>query len=551
MSQQTALDRLRVLVDAGIALSSELSLDALLQQLVETAAQLTGARYAALGVIDGSGQGLERFLTTGIDPETHAAIGDLPRGRGILGVLIRDAEPLRLHDLGDDPRSVGFPANHPPMKSFLGVPILLRGVAYGNLYLAEKQGGGDFTGEDEDLTLLLAAQAAVAIENTRLYETSTRWLRHFESMNEIGEALAGELELEPLLGLVARRLRSLIQARLVLIALPDPGAEGLRIAAADGEASDAYGLVGMELELGGSKTGRVLQRGRSERVDSVLDDPEIDQQAARRMGVTSALYVPLVVRGRPIGVVVAHDKLGATSNFADDDVRLTESLATRAATAVDLSERVSRDAVRRVVEAQEVERARLARELHDETGQALTSILLGLKALEERVQTDDSGAAIAELRELVVATLQDVRRLAVELRPATLDDFGLVPALERLRDTMSEQGDVAVEVKSDLDDQQRLPEKTETALYRIVQEALTNVLKHAEATRVTVRLRRVDRFVEVVVQDDGAGFDPQDVRDGGLGLVGMRERVALLGGRMAVDSSQGAGTMLRAEVPIA
>jgi signal transduction histidine kinase len=551
MSQQTALDRLRVLVDAGIALSSELSLDALLQQLAETAAQLTGAQYAALGVIDRTGQGLERFLTSGIDPETHAAIGDLPRGRGILGVLIRDAEPLRLHDLGDDPRSVGFPAHHPPMKTFLGVPILLRGVAYGNLYLTEKAGGGDFTEEDEELTQLLAAQAAVAIENTRLYETSTRWLRHFESMNEIGDALAGELELEPLLGLVARRLRSLIQARLVLIALPDPGAEGLRIAAADGEGSDSYGLVGMELELGGSKTGRVLQRGRSERVDSVLDDPEIDQQVARRMGIRSALYVPLVVRGRPIGVVVAHDKLGATSSFVDDDVRLTESLATRAATAVDLSERVSRDAVRRVVEAQEVERARLARELHDETGQALTSILLGLKALEERVQTDDGGAAIAELRELVVATLQDVRRLAVELRPAVLDDFGLVPALERLRDTMSEQGGIAVEVKSDLDDQQRLPAETETALYRIVQEALTNVLKHAEATRVTVRLKRGDRFVEVVVQDDGAGFDPQNVRDGGLGLVGMRERVALLGGRMAVDSSQGVGTMLKAEIPIA
>ena len=157
-------------------------------------------------------------------PETHAAIGDLPRGRGILGVLIREAEPLRLHDLGDDPRSVGFPANHPPMASFLGVPILLRGVAYGNLYLTEKEGGGDFTDEDEELTQLLAAQAAVAIENTRLYETSTRWLRHLESLNEIGDALAGELELEPLLGLVARRLRGLIEARLVLIALPEAGA---------------------------------------------------------------------------------------------------------------------------------------------------------------------------------------------------------------------------------------------------------------------------------------------------------------------------------------
>ncbi|HEX2346040.1 MAG TPA: GAF domain-containing protein [Gaiellaceae bacterium] len=550
MSQQTALDRLRILVDAGIALSSELSLDALLQQLVETAAQLTGARYAALGVIDRTGHGLERFLTTGIDAETYAAIGDLPRGRGILGVLIREAEPLRLHDLGDDPRSVGFPAHHPPMQTFLGVPILLRGVAYGNLYLTEKAGGGDFTDEDEELAQLLAAQAAVAIENTRLYETSTRWLRHFESMNEIGDALTGELELEPLLGLVVRRLRTLIQSRLVLIALPESGAEGLRIAAADGDGSDAYGLIGMELELGGSKTGRVLQRGRSERVDSVLDDPEIDQQVARRMGIRSALYVPLVVRGRPIGVVIAHDKLGATASFTDDDVRLTESLATRAATAVDLSERVSRDAVRRVVEAQEVERARLARELHDETGQALTSILLGLKALEERVETDDRQAAIAELRGLVVATLQDVRRLAVELRPAALDDFGLVPALERLCDTMFEQGGVAVDVQSYLDDQ-RLPAETETALYRIVQEALTNVLKHASAARVTVRLRQSERFVELLVQDDGAGFDPRGVRDGGLGLVGMRERVALLGGRMVVDSSEGAGTMLKAEVPIA
>ena len=407
-------------------------------------------------------------------------------------MLIREAEPLRLHDLGDDPRSVGFPANHPPMASFLGVPILLRGMAYGNLYLTEKEGGGDFTDEDEELTQLLAAQAAVAIENTRLYETSTRWLRHLESLNEIGDALAGELELEPLLGLVARRLRGLIEARLVLIALPEAGGDALLVAAADGEGSDAYGLVGMELELGGSKTGRVLQRGRSERVDSVLDDPEIDQQAARRMGVRSALYVPLVARGRPIGVVVAHDRLGATSSFADEDVRLTESLAARAAIAVDLSERVSRDAVRRVVEAQEVERARLARELHDETGQALTSILLGLKSLEERVDSDDGRVAVTELRDLVVSTLQDVRRLAVELRPAALDDFGLVPAIERLRDTVSEQGDISVDVQSRLGDE-RLPAETETALYRIVQEALTNVLKHADASRVTVRLSKTEK----------------------------------------------------------
>jgi signal transduction histidine kinase len=548
MAQQTANDRLRVLVDAGIALSSELSLDALLQQLVETAAQLTGAQYAALGVIDHTGTGLERFLTTGIDAETHAAIGDLPKGRGILGVLIREARPLRLGNLADDPRSVGFPAHHPPMRTFLGVPILLRGVAYGNLYLTEKDGGEDFTEDDQEVIQLLAAQAAVAIENTRLYETSTRWLRHLESLNEIGNALAGEVELEPLLGLIARRLRGLVSARLVLIALPDAGEGVLRIAAADGEGTDAYGLVGTELNLEGSKTGRVLQRGRSERVDSVLDDPEIDQQAARRMGARSALYVPLVLETRAIGVAIVHDKFGPSGSFSDEDLRLAESLAVRAATAVALSERVSRDTVRRVVEAQEAERARLARELHDETGQALTSILLGLKSLD-RIESEAGRTAVAELRALVVSTLHDVRRLAVELRPAALDDFGLVPAIERLVGTVAEQSGLTVDFQAGLADE-RLPTEAETALYRIAQEALTNVLKHAQATHVTVLLGRTDRTVRLVVQDDGRGFDPAEGRDGGVGLVGMRERLALVAGRLTVESTEGAGTMLSAEVPL-
>jgi hypothetical protein len=185
----------------------------LLQRIVETAAGPTGARYAALGVLDCSGQTLERFLTRGVDEETHAAIGELPRGRGILGVLIREHQPLRLHEISDDPRSVGFPRNHPPMKTFSA--------------------------------LLLAAQAAVAIENARLYESSTRWLRQFETLNEIGNALASQIELEPLLGLVARRLRELIDAQIVLIALPEPGQGTLRVAAAEGEG--AYGLAGMSL----------------------------------------------------------------------------------------------------------------------------------------------------------------------------------------------------------------------------------------------------------------------------------------------------------------
>jgi signal transduction histidine kinase len=541
------LDRLRLLVDAGISLSSELSLDALLQRIVEAAAELTGARYAALGVVDASGQALERFLTTGVDDETRAAIGDLPRGRGILGVLIREARPLRLHDIGEDPRSVGFPPNHPPMHTFLGVPILLRGVAYGNLYLAEKAGQQDFSAEDEELTQLLAAQAAVAIENARLYESSTRWLHQLESLNEIADALVSELELEPLLALIAGRMRELVDARLVLIALPE-GAESLRVAAAEGEGT--YGIVGMRLDLARSKAGRVLERGHSERVDSVLEDPEIDQQAARRLGVHSALYVPLVAQGRALGVVIVHDKAGPTPAFTDDDVRLVEALGARASTAVSLSQRVSRDVLGRVVAAQEHERRRLARELHDETGQALTSILLGLKPLEQAVSGEDALAAIASVRELVVSTLQDVRRLAVELRPSALDDFGLVPAIERLVETFRDQTELRVDLETNLA-AERLPAEAETTIYRIVQEALTNIVKHAEAAHVSVLLTTRDGLVAAVIEDDGRGFDPEAVEEAGLGLVGMRERLALVGGRLRIESAGGAGTSLVAEVPLA
>jgi signal transduction histidine kinase len=545
VSQPASLDRLRILVDAGIALSSELALDTLLQRIVETAAELTGARYAALGVIDRAGHSLERFQTTGIDEESRRAIGELPSGRGVLGVVIREAKPLRVDDLSCDPRSVGFPPNHPHMTTFLGVPIVQRGVTYGNLYLTEKH-DGPFTQEDEELTQLLAAQAAVAIENARLYESSTRWLRQLESLNEVGNALSSELELEPLLGIVARNLRELVHARIVLIALPDADDGELRIAAADGEGTTD--TPGLRLALTGSKAGRVLERSRSERVDDVVEDPEIDQQLARRLGVSTGLYAPLVVQGRAIGVVVAHDKIGADPRFGDEDVRLAELLASRAAMAVDLAERVSRDVVRRVVAAQEQERALLARELHDETGQALTSILLGLKALEEDVTTEHGRASAAALRELVVTTLQDVRRLAVELRPAALDDFGLGPALERLVDTFAEKTGVAVELDIRLGDG-RLDADLETTLYRIVQEALTNVLKHADARRVRIALVHEGGTITAVVADDGRGFDAGETRRDALGLIGMRERAVLVGGRLAIASAPGGGTTLTVEVP--
>ena len=535
-------DRFRILLQTGIAISSELSLDGVLKRIVEAAAQVTSAQYAALGVIDASGTALERFVTHGVDDETRARIGDLPRGRGVLGALISDARTLRLHAISDDPRSVGFPPGHPEMRTFLGTPIRLRGVAYGNLYLTEKAGGAEFDEQDEELVSLLSAQAAVAIENARLYESATAWSRQLESMQEISEALVGELDLPKLLQLVVERMRELIDARVVAIALPV--ADGLRLEAIAGDGADTllHTVIAQT-----SKIGNVFARGRSERVDSIIDDPEVVQEVARRFDAVTGLYVPLVSSGASIGIAFAHDKLDRDPRFSSADLRVAEAFAQRASVAVELSQRVQRDSLRRMFEGQELERRRLARELHDETGQALTSVLLGLKTVET---SDDVPVALASLRELVVNTLQDVRRLAVELRPKALDDFGLLPAVERLVETFRAATGIEVQFEPRLGEE-RLPAEVETTLYRVIQEALTNVAKHAAAQSVSVLLVRRDASATAVIEDDGQGFTSADEAEGGIGLAGMRERLALLGGRLIIESDAATGTTVAAEVPIA
>ena len=537
----TAPERIRALVDAGIALSSELSIEALLRKLIDTAVALTGARYGALGVIDRAGTGLEQFITVGIDQDLASTIGDLPRGRGVLGALIRERATLRLRELSEDPRAVGFPPGHPPMSSFLGVPILLRGTAFGNLYLTEKEGGGEFTDEDEEIVRLLAAQAAVAIENARLYESARQWSRQLESLNEVSEALVTEAELSQLLDLAASRLRELLGARVVLIELPTPDGVSLAVEAASGE--HAADRLGLRIERERSKAGRTFARRRSERIDSLIDDPEVDQTVPRLIDATAALYVPLLVRDRAVGVVVVYDKEGVDPRFSDADMRVAQAFANRAALALDLSERVGREAVRALLEGQELERRRLSRELHDETGQALTSILLGLKPLERQVGEEP----VAQIRALVASALDDVRRLTVELRPPALDDFGLEAALERLTSVVAERSglDIQLSVAAGLS----LPAECETAVYRIVQEALTNIVKHAAARSVSVVIATGSGAVRAVIEDDGVGFRVERVRDGALGLVGMRERVGLLGGRFEVESAPGSGTTIVAELP--
>jgi signal transduction histidine kinase len=291
----------------------------------------------------------------------------------------------------------------------------------------------------------------------------------------------------------------------------------------------------------------VLERRQSARVDSLLEDPDVAQDEARAIGARTGLYVPLVAGGVPLGVIAVHDKLGKDARFSDADLRLVEIFGGRAAVAVSLSERVARDTVRRVVDAQESERRRLALELHDETGQALTSILLGVSSIRAATDEDEAERAEAEVRGLVVQALQDVRALAVELRPAALDDFGLGSAIERLGETFAERTGIETVVQANLE--QRLPSEVEITIYRVVQEALTNVVKHSGAEHVSIVIANRDGGAAATIDDDGRGFDASDVRADALGLLGMRERLALVGGTLEVETGAGSGTTIAAQVP--
>jgi signal transduction histidine kinase len=569
-AQFTDDSRLEALVEAGIAIASGLELDVILTRLVGLACELTDARYGAMGVLDETGNRLSEFITQGIDAETRAAIGPEPTGQGILGVLITDARPLRLTDIAADPRSVGFPPDHPPMRTFLGVPVTTGGAVFGNLYLTEKRNAAQFTAQDERLVVTLAAQAGVAVHNARLFARARdhgialeRAVSELSSVHEINEAILAGEPLEHVLHLVAERARIGLEARQVVAFVADPERSALHARAAAG--SDAGELVGTTTPVAGTRIGAVMQARRSTRVDDLRGDPNVPAGVA----TGSAAMAPMEYAGQSVGVLVAYDHL-TRGVFAEEDSNVLELFAARASLALGMAramasereradaevvlarqedlEAARRETMRRVVAAQERERRRIARELHDDTGQSLTSVLIGLRLAQDSDDPQQVRATLDELRETVTDAIRDLRALAVELRPTALDDFGLQAALERLVDTFGRRTGLAIELLVS-GVEQRLGEQVETGLYRIVQEGLTNVAKHAGAAHVSVILRGHDDALSLVVEDDGRGFD-QSRPGQGLGLVSMRERVELLAGNLRIESSPGQGTTVAVEVPV-
>jgi two-component system, NarL family, sensor histidine kinase DevS len=391
-------DRLWALIEAGVFLSEELDLQAVLARVVETAKDVIGSRYAALGVLDEHGTGLSDFIFRGLSEDHRQKIGHLPVGRGLLGVLITDPQPVRLKELSQDSRSVGFPSHHPPMKSFLGVPVRSKGNVFGNLYLTEKIDADEFTAEDERLAVALAAHAGVAIENARLYEE---------------ERTRSEIE------------RELAETRV-----------------------------------------------RSELRDQTL---------------------------------------------------------------------------KAVIRAQEEERQRIARELHDSAGQALSSIILGLKVVAQESSIDGARERVGELRQIVVEASREVRRMVRELRPSILDDMGLTAAIDRYVKDLRDSG-LTVNATIDIGEERLNPE-VETVMYRVAQEALTNVVKYAGARTIDVLLTSRDDSYVLCVADDGLGFEVTEGERSGLGIRGMRERADLVGGRLTLNSTKDGGTRVTLEIP--
>ncbi|MGA2319407.1 MAG: GAF domain-containing sensor histidine kinase [Solirubrobacteraceae bacterium] len=542
------------LLDAGRALTTELDPGIVLDRILETAREITGARYAALGILNEQHCGLQRFLTAGVDEATHRAIGELPSGRGVLGELIEHPLPLRLGDVARHPSSVGFPAGHPLMRSFLGVPVLIHGRVWGNLYLTEKE-QGEFTESDEEAAVTLAAWAAIAIENARLYETSERRrkelekaFRGVEATRDVTLAIGEEIALEHVLELIAKRGRALVCARSLVIMLRD--GEELVVQTCAGHVGEAQGV---RMTIAESTSGQVLERRRPERIADVASRLRI---APSEFGVAdprTALLVPMVHRGDALGVLAAFDRGEDGAAFSEDDEQMLRTFAASAATAVALAQSVQANRLRSSLAAADAERRRWARELHDETLQGLGGLRMLLSAALRRGDPERNREAMGEAVEHIAHEIEALRAIITELRPAALDELGLRTAIEALISRHREQSGSQVEAEFALPGpatrQARLDSEIESTVYRLVQEALTNVARHARADTVRVAVGEFDGELLIEVEDDGDGFDT-DAGSDGFGLAGMHERVSLADGMLSISSCP-RGTLVKACLPVA
>jgi signal transduction histidine kinase len=525
----SAQGRLRALLQAYRAVTEELDLDRVLTRIVEAAATLVGARYGALGVIDRRGL-LERFVHVGIPPEDVARIGHLPEGHGLLGAVIDTGATIRLAHLRDDPRSVGFPAHHPPMDAFLGVPVRVRDQVFGNLYLTEPLDGA-FSAEDEELIESLAATAGIAIENARLYDEARRQERLSTAQSEVRAALLSPDTVD-VLGVVAERVASVVPVELVTVVVPTATDSEMRIDVARGP--DAERLRDVVLPAGSTPAGRAMSVGAV-----VTEEAWIHADSGIRLGPTAA--VPLTAGGHAVGALCVSRREGGEA-FTHPELTAISDFAAQAGIAISLAW-ARRDRERlEVVE----DRGRIARDLHDHVIQRLFATGLGLQALAaaDPAHAVEIDARVAEID----AAIADIRTAIFALRGR---DSAASPSRQRLLDLIGElapvlpsppritfTGPVDLILKGPLADD----------VVAVVRESLANVARHANARSASVSVVITEADVAVSVEDDGDGVDPGAERTGGT--LNLAQRAQARGGTYALERLDDRGTRAHWRVPI-
>lgn len=538
--------RWQLLLDAVVTMAADLTLDDLLQRIVEVAADLAGARYVALGVVSAGGAGQQRrlqtFITHGIGPEQAAVIGDLPQGHGLLGLLIDRPEPVRLHDLSAHPTSYGFPADHPPMSSFLGVPVRIRDKVFGNLYLTEKIDGEDFTEQDEQIVSALAGAAGVAIENARLHEEAARRERWLDAAAEITSVLLQPGAEESALQVVADRARVLAEADVAWV-VAGTDDEHLSLQVVSGLPADAERMAGLDLSR--SLARSVVTSELPIAVEDIGADPRaLDVgQVFGWPQLGPAIIVPLRSTSGVDGVVALAWTRESGDGWALVDPALPTRFAEQAALALQISA-ARRDQQRLALFE---DRDRIARDLHDLVIQRLFAVGLGLQATSRLGSTDPAVTARLDTAvDDLDATIRDIRRTIFAL--GTLEtgsdlQSAVVEVVERagpalkFRPVLRFEGPVRTVVGDDV-----APD-----VLAVLTEALSNAARHADPSQVTVELSVADGL-RLTVADDGRGMAPDAVESG---LSNMRQRAEQRGGRLDIVSTVGAGTTLRWWVPLA
>ncbi|MEV1172750.1 GAF domain-containing protein [Nonomuraea sp. NPDC049784] len=526
-------DRVHALLDAVVSVGSDLDLETVLRRIVETATTLVDASYGALGVI-GQENTLIQFIPVGLSEEEIARIEHWPHGLGLLGLLIKDARPLRLVRISDHPESYGFPPGHPPMGTFLGVPVRLRDEVFGNLYLTEKRGGGEFDEEDEAVVVALATAAGVAVENARLYEESRRRETWLQASSEVTTSLLSGADPRQVLSVVAARARQMSDADLAQVLLPDSAKQSLSVVAAEGEGAEE--LLGTAFELSGSLAGDVFTQGQP------VSGPDSDAPL-RPLGHGPGLMVPLGAAPNVRGVLVLAKRSGRLP-FSMADQQMLQAFAGQAAIALELAE-ARRDAERLGLLE---DRDRIAKDLHDVVIQRLFATAMTLMSTVRLVERPEAAKRVQHAIDELDETIRQIRSSIFALQTSGEDvspslrgqivglvegagaHLGFMPGLR-----MEGQIDTLV------------PEPTAEHLLAVLREALSNVVRHSRATRADVLVEVAAAGLSLVVTDNGVGLGEGGRRSG---LRNIEERAARLGGTAELEAPEGGGTRLRWQAPL-